>query len=108
VDPSEPEASPVALGAPQAVEAQRHDTDAPSAKPRKARVPRPRAPPASTVAAPHDTAADEPIEAEEVLVAAEAVQNSGPKARVVGRWRAGQPPMPRWMTAGKERRGRLK
>ena len=95
LDPAEPEAP-------------RPNTGAPSAKSRKARGPRPKAPPASTGAAPNDTAADEPTEAEEVVAAVEAVQNSGPKARVVGRRRAGQPPTPRWMTAGKERRGRLK
>ena len=108
VDASEPEASPIAPGAPEAVEVRRYDTDAPSAKPRKAKASQPKPPPASTDAAPTGAAADEPTEAEEVLAAVEAVQNNGPKARVVGRRRAGQPPTPRWMTAGKERRGRLK
>ena len=106
--PDDTEASAVVPVAPEAATAQRHDTDEPPAKRRRSRTPRPKTPPASTEAAPTDTAEDEPNQAEEVLAAVEAVQNSGPKARVAGRRRAGQPPTPRWMTAGKMRRGRLK
>ncbi len=106
--PSGPEASAIAPGAPQAVEERRHGTDALSAKPRKARAPRPKPPPASTVAARTDEAAVPPSEAAEVLAAVEATQGGGPKARVVGRRRAGQPAPPRWTVAGKMRRGRLK
>lgn len=106
--PGEPEASAIAPGAPRAVEAQRHDTDAPSAKPRKARAPRPKPPPASADAAPIGETAVHPSEAAEMLAAVEATQDKGPKARVVGRRRAGQPAPPRWTIAGKVRRGRLK
>ena len=107
-EPSEPEASAVVPVAPEAVDGQRRETDPPPAKRRRARTPRPETPPASTEAAPTDAAEDKPNVAEEVLGAVEVVQNSGPRARVVGRRRAGQPPTPRWMTAGKARRGRLK
>ncbi len=108
VEPSDPEASAIAPRAPEAVKAQRHDTDPPPANPRRARAPRPKPPSASTDAAPTDTAADKPTEVQEVLTAVEATRSNGPKARVAGRRRAGQPPTPRWMTAGKMRRGRLK
>jgi hypothetical protein len=61
-------------------------------------------------AAPASEAAARPseAEAEEMLAGVAAAQGGGPRARVPGRWRAGEPPTPRWMVAGKMRRGRLK
>jgi hypothetical protein len=49
------------------------------------------------------------LEADEMLAEVAATAHaSGPRARVVGRPRAEQPRTPRWMVAGKLRRGRLK
>ena len=93
--------------APAELDAPRPNTEAPSAKPRKAKAPRSKPPPASTDAAPTDETAVHPSEAAEMLAAVEATQDNGPKARVVGRRRAGQSAPPRWTIAGKMRRGRL-
>ena len=92
---------------PRKAKAPRPNTEAPSAKPRKAKAPRSKPPPASTDAAPTDETAVHPSEAAEMLAAVEATQDNGPKARVVGRRRAGQSAPPRWTIAGKMRRGRL-
>jgi hypothetical protein len=106
--PSEPEPSP-APAEPEAARAQQHGAEAPSAKPRQPRARRPRPPAVNTVVAPGDEVAARPSEAEEMLAGVAAEQGSGGRARVVGRGRrAGQPPTPRWMVAGKMRRGRLK
>ncbi len=102
-----------ALGAPTPAEpevarAERNVRRRAAATPSKPRSPRASAAPASTDATSTVEAVAEPSEADTMLAAVEAAQGSGPKARVLGRRRAGQPPTPRWMTAGKERRGRLK
>jgi hypothetical protein len=87
---------------------QRHEAAEPVAKVRRPRQPRPRPearPEVAFIAAPEAA----PAETEEMLAAATATASSGgPKARVAGRWRAGQPKTPRWMVAGKLRRGRLR
>jgi hypothetical protein len=99
------EASAVTPDGALAAAAQRHDKDAPPVKPRKAaRAPRPKSPPAAA-----DTAAvtAEAPEADGTTAELGAAPTRAPRGRVAGR-RAGEPPTPRWMTAGKERRGRLK
>ncbi len=72
-------------------------------------APRPGPAPAAAVdPAPTGAAVTEASEAEEMLAGVAAAQGGGARARVAGRWRAGQPPTPRWTVAGKLRRGRLK
>ncbi len=94
---------------PEAPRARQHGAEAPSAKPRQPRARRPKPPPASTDAVPGGEIAARQSEAEEMLAGVAAAQVSGARARVVGRGRrAGQPPTPRWMVAGKMRRGRLR
>ncbi|GAA0577244.1 hypothetical protein GCM10009416_14810 [Craurococcus roseus] len=75
---------------------------------RRDRAPRRRPAPADADAAPAIEAGAGPSEAEETLAGVAAAQTGAPGARVVRQWRAGQPPTPRWMVAGKARRGRLK
>lgn len=105
---SGPESSP-APAEPEAARAQRHDGEAPSDKPRRPRARRPRPPaPAADTAPADDGAMVGQSEAEDMLAGVAAAQASGAGARVMGRRRAGQPPTPRWMVAGKMRRGRLK
>ena len=94
---------------PAPAEADRNGRPAAAAKPRKPKAPRPEPAPADTDAAPAAETAVGPSDAEEMPAGVAAAQGSGAKARVVGRGRrAGQPPTPRWMVAGKMRRGRLK
>ncbi|MBD0275177.1 MAG: hypothetical protein ICV73_25035 [Acetobacteraceae bacterium] len=103
-----PEPAPV-LAEPAAVPAQQDDAEAPPAKPRQPRTRRPKPPAASADAVPTGEAAAARSEAEGMLAAVSAEQGSGARVRVLGRGRrAGQPPTPRWMVAGKMRRGRLK
>jgi hypothetical protein len=114
--PGDTEAPAVTLGAPAPAEAEGAQaerdapatTDAAAATPRKPKTPRRKPTPADADAASDGTTAVGPSEAEEMLAGIAAAQSDGPRARVVGRRRAGQPPPPRWMTAGKARRGRLK
>ena len=112
--PGDAETSAATSGAPapaepEVVRAERNVRCEAAAKPRKPGAPRPNPAPATTDAAPTGETAPEPSEAEEMLAGVAAAQGSGAKARVVGRGRrAGQPPTPRWMVAGKMRRGRLK
>jgi len=61
----------------------------------------------NTVQRPTEVAAPEPP-APGLLANADVSQDISSGARVMRRWRAGQRPVPRWMTAGKARRGRLK
>ena len=93
---------------PETAQAKRNAPREAAAKLRKPKSPRPKSAPAATDAAPTGETAPEPSAAEDMLTAVEATQGNGPKARVVGRRRAGQPTPPRWTVAGKMRRGRLK
>jgi hypothetical protein len=106
--PSDPDLS-LAPAEPEVVQAERNGQREVAAKPRKTRTPRPKPPPARTDAVPTGETAATASEAEEMLAGVAATQASGPRARVVKRGRsAGQPTPPRWMVAGKVRRGRLK
>jgi hypothetical protein len=88
---------------------ERIERGVPAPRPGKARAPRTKPVPADTEAAPASGAAAEAPEAEEMLAGVADAQGHASRARVVGRGhRAGQPPTPRWMVAGKMRRGRLK
>ncbi len=101
-----PEPPPASLEA-EAPRARQHGAEAPSEKPRRPRARRPRPPATSTDAVPTGETAAAASEAEEMLAGVAAAQGSGARARVVGQRRAGKPPTPRWMVAGKMRRGRL-
>ena len=106
--PSDPEPSPVPAE-PEVVRAERNRHREVAAKSRQARTPRPKPPPARTDAAPTCGTVVQPSGAKEMLTEVSAVQGHASRPRVVGRGRrAGQPPTPRWMVAGKMRRGRLK
>ncbi len=106
--PRDPEPSP-APAEPEAPRARQHGVEAPSTKPSQPRARRPRPPAASSDAVLSDKVTPQPSAAEEMLAGVAVAQVSGARARVVGRGRrAGQPPTPRWMVAGKMRRGRLK
>lgn len=87
--------------------AEREGRAAPLAKPRKARTSRPKPPFTTAEAATIATNKAKAPNTDGKSAAFGATPAPAPKARVVRR-RAGQPPTPRWMTAGKERRGRLK
>jgi hypothetical protein len=103
-DTSTPAAAPERHGAEQRHEA----AESPAKKVRRPRQPRP-SPEARQEATSIGAPEAEPSEAEAMLAEVTAAASSGgPKARVVGPWRAGQPKTPRWMVAGKLRRGRLR
>lgn len=99
---------PPAPAEPEAARTERNADRTAAARRRGPGPPRPEPAPASDNAPPTGGTVAEPSEAEEVLPGVEAAQGRGPGARVVKRWRAGEPPTPRWMAAGKMRRGRLK
>lgn len=88
-------------------EAQREGQNAPLAKPPKARAQKPKPPSASAKTAFVAAATVEALKAERAAAGIGTAPIRASRARVVGR-RAGQPPTPRWMVAGKIRRGRLK
>jgi hypothetical protein len=102
-----PDASTSAVAPERHGAEQRHEAAVSPAGVRRPRQPRPSPearPDAKVIGAPEA----EPSEAEAMLAeVTPAASSAGPTARVVGRWRARQPKTPRWMVAGKLRRGRL-
>ncbi len=112
--PGDAETSVATSGAPapegpEEVRAGQNGRRAAAARPRKARAPWTEPAPAHADTAPVDETAAGPSEAEKTLAGVAAAQGRALGARVVGRVRrVGKPLTPRWMVAGKMRRGRLK
>jgi hypothetical protein len=93
---------------PDVAEAKQVHRDAAPA-PRRPRAPRPKSAPADAGAAHTGGTVAGPSDAGEMLAEGAAAQGRGPKACALRRGRrTGWPPTPRWMVAGKMRRGRLK
>jgi hypothetical protein len=102
---AEPDAS-LLPSHPEAEKSTRGGDGAPVRRRRAGKVP-PSSPPPSAEVAQITGSAPHSVE-DEMLAEVKEAAGNGSSARVISRRRAGQRPAPRWMTAGKARRGRLK